>query len=127
MGVAVDYSLPAAAHRGGAADPGLHHRARPRAVLAAGRADCRDGVDGPDVHTRSRRNRQAGHAVRADLPQLRLVGGAARRRADPGRVDLALARELGPSQATGGAVKSSSGSSRPDRNLALELVRVTEA
>ena len=52
----------------------------------------------------------------------------ARRPADPGRLDLARARERRrSSQAPRGAVSASAQDKRPDRNLALELVRVTEA
>src|SRR5205807_2340429 len=54
----------------------------------------------------------------------RLVGGAGRRDFDPGRRDLALAGERGATQTAWRPVMSTT---RPDRNLALELVRVTEA
>ena len=49
LGVAVDHPLPAADRRGRAGDPGLHHHPRPRAVLAARRADRRHRAGGADA------------------------------------------------------------------------------
>src|SRR2546422_880519 len=56
-----------------------------------------------------------------------MVARAARRRADPDRLDRPLAGELTPSKAPRRSLSGADGSPRPDRNLALELVRVTEA
>src|ERR1700752_4897242 len=56
-----------------------------------------------------------------------MVGRARWGPADPRGLDVALAGECAPAKASGGAVSSGQPPARPDRNLALELVRVTEA
>src|SRR5207302_7024466 len=120
-------SLSAAGGGAGTCDPRLDHRPRARALLAARRADRDHRAGGADVHHLPRADRQAGVAVGRDQHRLRLVGGAAGWSPDPDRLDLAFARECGTPQAARRPLSSPPGNVRPDRNLALELVRVTEA
>ena len=121
-----DPPLPVAAGGARARDPGVHHRPRPRAVVAAGRAHGGDRAGGADLHPVPRRDRQARLSVGRDQLDIgwfvALIGGL-----------LILAGSIwrsrepaAPPQATGRAVSGSEGSPRPDRNLAL-VVRVTEA
>src|SRR3954451_3307589 len=121
-------ALAAVARRRCAVHPGLDHHARSRAVVAARRDDGRR-VDRrvradrlPGVHL------QAGRPEQPRAPALGDLHSAALDGADVHRVRAAIERRRERAQATGNALMSDdAANARPDRNLALELVRTTEA
>src|SRR3954470_24072469 len=120
-------ALVPAGRRGGAADPRLDRHARARAVVAARRDDGGHGHRRAGSAAVGRPDQSAGRPAQPRPPALRLARGGGRGRADAGRRRHAHAGDRDPSQAAGDHLNPAEGVGRPDRNLALELVRVTEA
>src|SRR3954469_14506264 len=119
--------LVPAGRRGGAADPRLDRHARARAVVAARRDDGGHGHRRAGSAAVGRPDQSAGRPAQPRPPALRLGRGSGRGRADAGRRRHAHAGDRDPPQAPGDHLNPGEGAGRPDRNLALELVRVTEA
>src|SRR3954454_19834999 len=120
-------ALVPAGRRGGAADPRLDRHARARAVVAARRDDGGHGHRRAGSAAVGRPDQSAGRPAQPRPPALRLGRGSGRGRADAGPRRHAHAGDRDPPQAPGDHLNPAEGVGRPDRNLALELVRVTEA
>src|ERR1035437_1539462 len=124
---ALDHAVRVAACGGGSRDPRLDHRPRSRSGLATGRADGGGGSGRAGADGVPRPDRQARVATWGGERRFRLVGSAPGRAADPRGLDVALAGERPQAQAPRRVMSTDQAGNRPDRNLARELVRVTEA
>src|SRR6185312_10376745 len=108
------------------ADPVLDHRPRSRSVLASRGAHRRHRDGGADHDPVRRGHRPSRLTAGPDQRRRRLVGGDGRQPTHPHRLGMALQGERRRPQ-TPRSPMNTPPSQKPDRNLALELVRVTEA